>query len=105
MSRRVRRDKAPTFGIDGTPEIHLLSVDPDERVIQVPAAMGLGSASLQPTCDAGSKHVDPAPDAFVGDLDAALCEEIFNVAIAEREANIHPDGTLDDVGREAVATV
>jgi hypothetical protein len=27
--------------------------------------------------------VDPAPDGYVGDLDAALCEEILDVAIAE----------------------
>ena len=62
-------------------------------------------ASPEPTCNSGSKHVDPAPDAFVGDLDAALCEEILNVAIAEREAKIHPDGALDDVGGKAIATV
>ena len=49
--------------------------------------------------------MDPAPDGFVGDLDAALCEEILDVAIAEGEAEIHPDGALDDVGREAVAKI
>ena len=49
--------------------------------------------------------MDPAPDGFVGDLNAALCEEILDVAITEGEAEVHPYGALDDVGREVVATI
>jgi hypothetical protein len=41
----------------------------------------------------------------VADDDAALGEEILNVAKAEVEAEIEPDGVGDHVGREAVATI
>jgi hypothetical protein len=41
----------------------------------------------------------------VGDRDAPLGQEFLDVSEAEREAQIHPDGTLDDVAREAVAGV
>ena len=67
--------------------------------------MRFGSASPQSTRNSWSKHVDPAPDGFVGDLDTALCQEILDVAIAECEAQIHPDGALDNIDREAVATI
>jgi hypothetical protein len=69
--------------------------------------MNLRAAALSrlDTSDHGSKHVDPASDGFVGSLDTALCQEILDVSIAEGEAKIRPDGALDDVGRETVATV
>ena len=40
----------------------------------------------------------PAPDGFVGDLDTAFGEQILDIAVAQREAEIQPDGVLDDLG-------
>jgi hypothetical protein len=41
----------------------------------------------------------------VRDLNAPLGQELLDISEAEREAEIHPDRTLDDVGREAIARV
>jgi hypothetical protein len=46
---------------------------------------------------------DPPSHRFVGDIQPTLSEEIFNVAIAERETQIKPDGVPDDDGRKLVA--
>ena len=60
------------FDINRAPKMHLLSVDPDEHLVEMPADMRLGPARPQPAGDVGAKHVDPAPDGFVGDLEASL---------------------------------
>jgi hypothetical protein len=31
---------------------------------------------------------NPAPDRFVGDVDTALCKQILNISIAQREAQV-----------------
>ena len=99
----TRTSRTSPIGVHRSPEIHLLSPDPDEHLVQVPAAVRLRPAGPQPTRNTGSERVDPTPDGFVGDLDAALCQEILDVAIAEGEAPLHPDDALDDVRHEAVA--
>ena len=45
----------------------------------------------------------PVPDGFVRDGDAAVCEEVFDVAEAQSEAVVEPDGVADDGGWESVA--
>jgi hypothetical protein len=49
--------------------------------------------------------VNPAPDCFGGVLNAALCQEILDVAMGERESEVHPDRSPDDVGGTKIATV
>jgi hypothetical protein len=45
----------------------------------------------------------PSSDRFIGHIEPALSEQIFNVAIAERETHIEPNGVPDDRGRKLVA--
>src|SRR5215212_5152564 len=59
----------------------------------------------QRSCDHRTEGEHPTPDALIGDHDAPLSQEFFNIAEAEREAQIHPHGTLDDLRREAIARV
>ena len=47
----------------------------------------------------------PAADRLVGHIDAALGEHILDVAVAQSEAELEPDGLLDDDARKAVAAV
>ena len=47
----------------------------------------------------------PAADCLVGHIDAPLGEHILDVAVAQSEAEIEPDGLLDDDARKAVAAV
>jgi hypothetical protein len=41
----------------------------------------------------------------VADDDAALGGQILNVAEAEVETKVQPDGVRDDLGREAIASI
>ena len=43
---------------------------------------------------------DPPSHRFVGDIQTALSEQIFDVAIAERKTHIEPNGVPDDRGRK-----
>ena len=45
----------------------------------------------------------PSPHRFVGHIEPTLSEQIFDVAIAERETHIEPNGVPDDRGRKLVA--
>jgi hypothetical protein len=47
----------------------------------------------------------PASHRLVGDSDTALCQDQLNVAQAEAEDVIQPDGVADDLGREPMAVV
>jgi hypothetical protein len=46
---------------------------------------------------------DPSPHRFVGDIQAALSEQIFDVAVAEGKTHIKPNGVPDDHGRKLMA--
>ena len=46
---------------------------------------------------------NPSPHRLVGDIQTPLREQIFDVAIAERETHIEPDAVLDDRRRKLVA--
>jgi hypothetical protein len=43
-----------------------------------------------------SEHRHPAPDRFVGDVDTAFGEQLFEIPKAQGEAKIEPDRVLDD---------
>jgi hypothetical protein len=45
----------------------------------------------------------PSPHRFVGDIQPSLCEQIFDVAIAERKTEIEPSGVPDDRRRKLMA--
>src|ERR1700677_2697339 len=45
----------------------------------------------------------PSSHRFVGDIQTALRKQIFDVAIAERETHIEPNGVPDDRRRELMA--
>src|SRR5437762_7390823 len=75
-----------------------------ERSVQPAPKLGEWIRSQAPG-DHGSEHRHPAPDRFVGDIDAAFGEQLFDVSEAQGEAEIEPDCVLDDLRREAVARV
>ena len=66
------------------------------------AASGAGT---QLTCEDRAEGEDPTPDALVRDGDAALGQQVLDIAEAQCEAQIQPDRALDDFAREAVAGI
>jgi hypothetical protein len=46
----------------------------------------------------------PSSDRFIGDVQPALGQQIFDIAEAEGKAKIQPQGVPDDVRRELVAS-
>ncbi len=93
------------FGIDGSPQIHPLATNGDEHLIEVPGRMRLGAHRPQTSGDHRPEHRHPASDRFVGDVDAAFGEQLFDISEAQREAKIEPDSVLDDLRWETIAGV
>ena len=93
------------FVVDGAPEIHSLTADPNHHLIEVPLRSGTRAISAQPAREYRLELEDPLPDCFVRDVETTFGEQLLNVAVAQRETEIQPDGVLDDEGGEAVPTI
>src|SRR5262245_8741566 len=79
-----------------------LTIDGEKHLIQVPLVPGLGASTLQLIGVVLPKFQTPLADGFMGDVDAALAQELFHVAIAQREAIIEPDPVANDLAGKAV---
>ncbi len=53
--------------------------------------------------DGLAKLNKPASDSFVGDIETAFCEEIFDIAITQSEPTVEPYGVADDFGWKAMS--
>ena len=91
------------FVIDGAPQIHPSATDPADHFVKMPAWRRRRPAPLQPSSDQRSELDRPAADGLVADIHAPCREKLFNVAKAQAEAKVKPDGMADHVGRVAVA--
>ena len=69
----------------------------------MPLIAGSYSSSTQPFSEGGTELHAPLADRLMADHDATLGQQILNVAKAEVEAEVEPNGMGDDVGREAIA--
>jgi hypothetical protein len=58
----------------------------DEHLIEVPRRMRLGAHRPQASGDHRSEHCHPTSDRFVGDIDTAFGEQLFDISEAQREA-------------------
>ncbi len=68
----------------------------------MPLAVCPGSVRPQPLSIRWPEPRDPAPDRLVGNLDSPLGKQLLNIAKAEGEPAVQPNGVLDD-GRRKVA--
>src|SRR5260370_2655713 len=93
------------LGIDGAPQVDHAAIDLHIDLIQVPTRVGFGAAFTQVRRDHRPEVVYPAPNGLVGDRNAAFCQQVFDVAQAQREPEVEPDRLLNDLGRESVAAV
>ena len=65
--------------IDSAPEILQLAVDFQEKLIQVPSITEATLPPLQFPNVVRAKLLTPVPNCFVGNNDASLCQQIFDV--------------------------
>jgi hypothetical protein len=94
-----------TILIDGPPEIMPCAVDREKDLIQVPLVARLGAPATELIGIRLPELLAPLPDRFVGDDDSTSEQQLFDIAIAEAEAEVEPDAVADDLGREAVVFV
>jgi hypothetical protein len=88
--------------VDGSPEVLPLAADRDEQFVEMPGVADNPGATSEASGVGRAEDLAPAPDRLVRDGDAALGEEVFDVAEAQGESVVEPDGMADDGGREAV---
>ena len=91
--------------IDGTPEIVLHPLDPDEHFIHVPLVPGSWPAAAHAIGETLAEFLAPAPHCLIGDHDAPLSQEQLDVTQAEAEHVIQPYSMADELGRKAMAVM
>ncbi len=70
------------FEIDSTPQIHTPAGDPHDHFIQVPLVTRSRSPLSQSSREERTEFQHPAPDRFVGQVEAAFGKELFDILIA-----------------------
>ncbi len=87
--------------IDGPPQVVGDTVDLYENLVEVPPPVGQGAHAVDPLAsNLGGKHraksVPPEPHGFMADLDAALMQEVLDVAQRQRVADLQHHRQADD---------
>ncbi len=80
------------LAVDGAPQVHPPAADHHDHLVQVPPLRRSWPPSSKVAREEWTEFQDPAPDRLVGDIETALRQQVFNVPIAQRKAQIEPDG-------------
>ena len=86
--------------IDGTPQTHVLARNPDDHFVEMPPIARSRTAPPQSPGDRRSEFEHPTAKALVGDVEPTLGKQFLNIAIAQGETKVQPDGVLDDDRRK-----
>ena len=82
-----------------------LSVYSDEYLIEMPIISSSRTPSARMICESLAELLAPLPDSLIGENDAALSHQQFNVSVAEREAKVEPDTVADDLRWGAMTAI
>ena len=74
-----------------------------KHLIEVPFITALRTLSTQLVGTVLAKFLAPLTNRLVGQHDPTLGHQLFDIAIAKREAIVEPDRVRDDLGRKAIA--
>ena len=91
------------FVVNCTPQPEPPARNHHGHLIKMPSRRWPRASTAKFSGEQRSELQNPSPHRFVGDIQTALREQIFDVAIAEREAHIKPNGVPDDRRRELMA--
>jgi hypothetical protein len=91
--------------IHGLPAIVALAIDREKDLIKMPCVTGLRPPIAELNGILLAKFATPLPNRFVRDNDATGKQQLFDIPIAEAEAEVQPDTMADDLGRKAMILV
>ena len=91
------------FIVARAPEPKLPPRNPDAHFVEVPPRRWPRTPTAKFSGEQRPELQNPSPHGFMRDIQTALREQILDVAIAERETDIEPNGMPDDRRRELVA--
>ena len=84
------------FVVDRAPEPELPARNRYGHLVEMPSRRWPRASTAKFSGEQRPELQNPSPHRFVGDIQTALREQIFDVAIAERETHIQPNGVPDD---------
>ena len=93
------------LGVDSAPQVDQAAIDLQVDLIEMPGCVRPGPASAQVGGDQRPEMVHPTPDGFVRDGNAALRQQIFDIAQTQGKSKVEPDRLLNDLGPKTVASV
>jgi hypothetical protein len=91
--------------VNGTPKIVALTTDRDKHFINVPNVPEPSLFPAQRSSIGRSKFETLMTNRFVGDRNAALGQQIFDITEAECESMVKPHSVTDDFRWKAVASI
>jgi hypothetical protein len=91
--------------INGTPQIMLNALDPDEHLIEVPLVPRSRPTASQTVRKAPAKFPTPASHRLMGNNDGPLSQQQFHIAQAEAEHVVQPNSVADNLRGKAMAVV
>ena len=83
----------------------LSAVDGDEHFIEMPPPVRPWPFSSELARNDRAELQSPVADGLAGYIDATLGEHIPDIAVAQSEAKVEPDGLLNNDARKAVSAV
>jgi hypothetical protein len=92
-----------TFVVNRAPQPKLPARDHYGHLIEMPSRCWPRASTPKFSGEQRPELQYPSSHRFVGDIQTALRKQIFDVAIAERETHVQPNGVPDDRRRELMA--
>ena len=93
------------FAVDRPPQKQMSASEPDNHFVEVPPIIRPRAPADETRGDLGLEFQRPATDAFITDVNAALRQQLLDIAITDREAVIEPDSVSDNVRRKLMAGI
>jgi hypothetical protein len=91
------------FVVNRAPEPELPARNHHGHLVEMPSRRWARASAPKFSGEQRSELQDPSPHRFVGDFQTALRQQIFDIAIAERETQIQPNGVPDNRRRKLMA--